>query len=231
MTTQYDILVIEDEADLRDAVVGFLGQMGNAAAGVDSVEAAEKWLARNDAVVLVLDLSLPGESGLEWLQRRSDLREKGIVMVTAAGSEAERISGRAAGADEYFVKPVNLVELAISIKNLSERLAVADCWQLDSLTWELRNPHGKGVKLTASELALLESLAEKPGSIVERSIIIERLGEDPESYDLRRMEVMLRRLRTKVLEQLGVEVPISTVRATGYAFTAKLDWSGEPVSP
>lgn len=230
MSSQHDILVIEDESDLRDAVVGFLGQMGTRAAGVDSVEAAEAWLAANDAACLVLDLGLPGESGLEWLQRRSDLREKGIVMVTAAGSDAERIAGRAAGADLYFVKPVNLVELGMSVKNLLERLRIADRWSLDSLTWELKSPNGKATKLTASELTLMECLAEKPGSIVERSIIIERLGEEPESYDIRRMEVMIRRLRTKVMENLGVEAPIATVRATGYAFTAKLEWEGETVS-
>ena len=230
MSKAFDILVIEDESDLRDAVVGFLAQMGNETAGVDSVEAAERWLERNDASVLVLDLSLPGESGLEWLQRRVDLKEKGIMMVTAAGSDAERIAGRAAGADGYFVKPVNLVELGMSVKNLLERLRVADRWMLDSLTWELTAPNGKAAKLTASELTLMECLAEKPGGIVERATIIERLGEDPDAYDIRRMEVMIRRLRTKISETLSMDPPISTVRATGYAFTAKLDWAGETVS-
>ncbi len=230
MSKLYDILVIEDETDLRDAVVGFLGQMGNRVAGVASVEAADEWLAQNDAALLVLDLSLPGESGLEWLKRRTDLRDKGIMMVTAAGSDSERIAGRAAGADGYFVKPVNLVELGMSIKNLLERLQIADRWELDSLAWQLKSPSGKLSKLTASELTLMECLAETPGSIVERSTIIARLGEDVDTYDIRRMEVMIRRLRTKIMEELGVEAPISTVRGTGYAFTAKIDWVGEAVS-
>ncbi|AGM41401.1 two component transcriptional regulator [Spiribacter salinus M19-40] len=229
MGTTLDVLVIEDEADIRDAVVGFLSQMGYSAAGVGSVEAAEAWFERHDAMVLVLDLGLPGESGLDWLQRRSDLRDKGIIIETAAGSESERITGRVAGADGYFVKPVNLVELSISVKNLLDRLQPGDQWQLDSLAWVLRSPAGKNVKLTASELALLECLAIRPGSIVERATIIRRLGADPDTYDIRRMEVMLRRLRVKIAEQLGVEAPISTVRATGYAFTAPLEWFGDQV--
>jgi DNA-binding response OmpR family regulator len=226
MKRTIDALVIEDEADIRDAVVGYLSQVGQAAAGVDSVEAAEQWLEQVDAAVLVLDLSLPGESGLDWLARRPDLREKGIIMVTAAGREAERIAGRNAGADDYFVKPVNLVELSVGVRNLRDRLPASDHWQLDSLHWLLHAPNGSSVKLTASELALLESLAERPGAVVERDLIIRRLGADPQTYDIRRMEVMLRRLRVKIADQLGVEAPIATVRAAGYAFTATLECTG-----
>lgn len=227
MAEMIDALVIEDEADIRDAVVGYLTQVGWTTAGVESVEAADAALAQTDAAVLVLDLALPGESGLDWLRRRPDLRGKGIIMVTAAGREAERIAGRDAGADDYFVKPVNLVELSVSVRNLIARLPVNDHWQLDSLSWQLRAPDGSAVRLTASELALLELLAGQPGAVVERDTIIRRLGADPETYDIRRMEVMLRRLRVKIADQLGLEAPIVTVRGTGYAFTAEIDWTGE----
>ncbi len=227
MAGMIDALVIEDEADIRDAVVGYLTQVGWSAAGVESVEAADAALAQTDAAVLVLDLALPGESGLDWLKRRPDLRGKGIIMVTAAGRESERIAGRDAGADDYFVKPVNLVELSVSVRNLIARLPVSDHWKLDSLSWQLHAPDGSAVRLTASELALMELLAGQPGAVVDRDTIIRRLGADPETYDIRRMEVMLRRLRVKIADQLDLEAPIVTVRGTGYAFAAEIDWTGE----
>ncbi len=227
MTTHFDILVIEDEDDLRDAVVGFLSQLGRLTTGVGSVEEAEAWLVHHDAAIILLDLNLPGESGLDWMHRRPELKEKGIIMVTAAGSEAERIAGRLAGADGYFVKPVNLIELGMTVKNLLDRLDTSDHWQLDSVTWQLMGPRGDAVKVTASELIFLESLAMQPGSPVDRESIIQRMGENPRVYDLRRMEVLVRRLRTKVEKKLGIEAPIATVRSVGYAFTANLEWTGQ----
>ncbi len=225
MSRSIDVLVIEDETDLREAAVGFLRQTGHAAAGLGSIEQADEWLVKNDADILLLDLSLPGESGLEWLNRRPELREKGVIIITASGKDNERIAGRAAGADGYFVKPVNLAEIGISVKNLLHRLSSSTQWELNSLTWELCSPVGHVAKLTASELTLMECLAKKPGAVVQRSEIVARLEEDPETYDIRRMEVMLRRLRRKISESCNMDIPIVTIRSTGYAFTAELSWS------
>ncbi|MRH78284.1 response regulator [Spiribacter sp. C176] len=219
-----DVLILEDEKDLRDTMVEFMQSMGHDAIGVGSVEEADAWLTHQDARVLVVDLTLPGEGGLSWLRRRPELKERGIIMVTAAGSDNERIAGRLAGADSYFVKPVNLVELGMSVKNLTERLAYVKAWQLDSLTWTLTAPHGDSIKLTASERRFMEALAMTPGIAVNRHDIILRLGEDPKVYDQRRLEILVRRLRSKITDSLNCDPPISTARSVGYAFTSDLEW-------
>ena len=219
-----DVLILEDEKDLRDTMVEFMESMGHSSSGVGSVEEAEKWLEQHDARVLVVDLTLPGENGLSWLRRRPDLKGRGIIMVTASGSDNERVAGRLAGADSYFVKPVNLVELGMSIKNLTERLNHAKAWQLDSLTWKLTSPDGNAIKLTSSERLFMEALAVTPGLAVNRHDIIRRLGEDPKVYDQRRLEILVRRLRSKITDSLHCDPPISTARSVGYAFTDDLDW-------
>lgn len=226
-STSLDVLIIEDEADLRDAMEGFFAQIGYRCVGVASAEQADTWLETHTANVFLVDLNLPGEAGLDWLKRHTELRERGIIIVSAAGSDSERIAGRSSGADAYFIKPINLVELGVTVKNLLDRLGLGGSWQLDSLKWMLTSPSGQGVKLTASELTLLESLACKPGAVVERDQIIRRLGETPEAYDIRRMEVLVRRLRMKVEDELGDSPPISTIRGVGYAFTAPLSWVPE----
>ena len=216
------ILVIEDETDLQDAMVSYLGAAGFDAIGFSSVEAAESWLRHGDTRLIVLDLGLKGESGLDWLKRRPDLREKGIIIVTASGSPEQRIAGREAGADEYLVKPLPLAELSITAANLLERINPAKAWDLNRTTWSLGAPNGDVVKLTASELTVVSALAESPGEPVARDDLIRALGHDPLLYDYRRMEILIRRLRNKVHKETGVEAPIETIRAVGYAFAAPI---------
>ena len=158
------VLVIEDEADLRDAMVTYLELESMQCHGVGSLADAESWLAGGTCDVLVLDLGLPDGDGLQWLDHRRELLDKGCIITTARGCGASRVAGVKAGADVYLVKPIELEELAASIGNLMRRLQpnAADTWRLDSVEWHIEAPNGVQIKLTDSEHKLLSRLAQSP---------------------------------------------------------------------
>lgn len=213
------VLVVEDEHDLLDATVTFLNLEGLVTDGVGSLAAADSWLRTHNVDMLVLDLGLQDGDGLHWLQHHASLRDKGVVITTARGHEHARIQGVRSGADVYLVKPVALEELSSLLHNLWRRLRgqLDQRWLLQPLGWLLQPPAGHPVRLTHSELLVLQRLAIQPGQAVSRQSLVEALGQDPEVYDYRRMEVLMRRLRNKVREASGMELPLETVHRLGYA--------------
>jgi DNA-binding response OmpR family regulator len=218
------VLVIEDESDLRESIVSYLKMEGIDADGAGSLQAAELWMLMHSFDVLVLDIGLPDGDALSWLEERNGLRDKGIIITSARSSTADRVLGAQVGADTYLVKPVLLEELTAVVRNLMRRLrpALSSSWVLNSLTWLLASPDGRSVKLSHSEHVLLTHLSRAPGKTVSRPDLIAALGQDPEHYDPRRLEIMVRRLRSKVVETLGSELPLVTAHRQGYAFTAPI---------
>jgi DNA-binding response OmpR family regulator len=223
-TIRANILVLEDETDLQEAVVTYLNMEGYVADGVGSLRAATQWLRTHRIDVLVIDLGLPDGDGLEWLQQRPELRDAGVVVITARGEKDDRLRGIRGGADAYLVKPVALDELASLIGNLVRRLRAntRPTWLLHRLTWTLQSPDGPSIKLTHTESLVVDRLIRTPGQPVDRDHLVEALGEDPIVYDPRRMEILIRRLRVKAREALGYELPLETVHRVGYAFTAPI---------
>jgi DNA-binding response OmpR family regulator len=222
------VLVIEDETHLLDATVTFLNMEGFVADGVSSLSMASQWMRTHALDVLVLDLGLPDGDGLQWLGQTSELRGKGVIITTARGRTEQRIEGIKAGADVYLVKPIQLEELASLVANLLRRTrsASSPSWSIDRTHWTLRTGTGLTVKLTHSEAVLLLKMADQPGQVVPRQDLVLSLGHDPQHYDFRRMEILVRRLRNKVKADLGCDLPLETVRKVGYAFTASLQVQG-----
>lgn len=216
------VLVVEDEGPLREATVAYLHLDGCQAQGVGTLAEAERWVLSQDFDVLLLDLGLPDGDGLEWLLRhKSRLATKGVIITTARGESADRIAGVRAGSDVYLVKPVALEELSASIANLHRRLSQASpmaSWRIDRATWLLYTPQGQSVKLTGSEMAVMCALARQPGVTVPRDDLIVELGCKPDSYDPRRMEILVRRLRNKVSDNTDTALPLETVHRQGYVF-------------
>ncbi len=222
--SQGRVLVIEDEPQLLDATVTYLNMEGFVADGVAGLHAATQWMRTHPFDLLILDLGLGDGDGLTWLHQNSALKDKGVIITTARGESAQRIEGIKAGADVYLVKPVQLEELASLVTNLLRRMrgSASPNWTLDRTDWTLRSGSGLAVRLTHSESVLLQRLAHKPGAVVSRQDLATSLGHDPEAYDFRRMEILVRRLRQKVKTSLGIELPLETVRKIGYAFTTSI---------
>lgn len=219
------VLIVEDEPDLLDAMVTFLNLEGMVAHGAGTLQAADQWLRNHPHDILVLDLGLPDGDGLQWLSAHSELTSKGVIITTARGISTARIAGAKAGADAYLVKPVQLEELSCLIDNLMRRLqpTPAQHWQLCPLRWTLIAPAGISMKLTNMELCVMKMVTPCPGQVVTRHALIAGLGHDPEMFDQRRLEILIRRLRTKAQACFGTQLPLETAHGAGYSFTAPID--------
>ena len=227
------ILIIEDEPDLCEAMVSYLDLEGFQAHGVCSAAAADAWLSQQAVDIIILDVGLPDQDGISWIAQAGGSRDKGLIVTTARGALPDRIRGLTAGADAYLVKPVELEELRLVVGNVANRLgsqtrATSSCWTLDAIRWELLADNGTAIKLTRSETRLLAQLTATPGEAVHRDELVRALGYMPESYDLRRLEILTRRLRNKVSAQGGGRLPLETVHGYGYAFTAQIVFSTRP---
>lgn len=218
------ILVVEDEPDLQEALVGYLNMEGISAHGVSNLREAESWMDSNDFDILLLDLGLPDGDGVPWLKKQQHLRDKGVIITTARSDGLSRVSGIRAGADVYLVKPLLPEEIVSLVYNLMRRLRghLPLTWLLDSTGWRLMAPDGRPLKLTHSEHALLQRLAQSCGQAVSKEDLASCLGHNPEHYDFRRLEILVRRLRNKTKETLDIPLPLETAHRQGYAFTANI---------
>lgn len=215
------VVVVEDDPDLNATMVSFLNLSGFAANGVRSGAELDAWLTSHDCQFAVVDLGLPDRSGLAIVEALLDKGRRGVVVVTARGQINNRLSGYAVGADSYLVKPVDMRELVAVLRAIQARLPVQQKnWELNPLGWQLVAPNGRTARLTQSELAVIKAMAASPGRAVSRAVMAEALGFRDADYDPRRLEILIRRLRRKIMDETGADAPIETAHGVGYAFTA-----------
>lgn len=212
------LLVIEDDQMIGESLCHGLGQEGFTVDWVHDGKAAELALANDVYVLALLDLGLPRKSGLELLK---ELRQRGnmlpVLIITARDSVADCVSGLNSGADDYLVKPFDLNELIARVRALLRRnagraqsLLVCGSLSLDPITHEVTH-QGKNITLSAREFALLHTLMEKPGAVLSRTQLEERLYGWNEEVESNAVEVHIHHLRKK----LGTDV-IGNVRGVGY---------------
>ena len=215
MTT---IALLEDEATLREEIADFLTIRGHRVRQAGSL--AEFGDAMQGARLVILDVMLPDGSGHDAVRMARTLHKQvGIVMLTARGSLEDRLAGFAGGADHYLVKPVDLLELEAIVEALLRRIG-AD-WVFRESTSELIDPQGRRLSLTRQECVLFRAvIGAGTGTVVQRRQIVEALGGDWASYDLRRLDTMVSRLRTRWRLQTGEELPLRTLHREGYTFGA-----------
>jgi two-component system, OmpR family, response regulator len=205
------ILIAEDDAVLADGLSRSLKAGGYAVDVVASGEEADTALAAQTFDLLILDVGLPQLSGLEVLRRlRARNSTTPVLILTAADSVEQRVKGLDLGADDYMAKPFALSELEARARALTRRAA-------GSAQTVLR--HGPltldqvGHDLSARELGLLEILLQRPGRLVSKEQLVDRLCSWGEEVSNNAIEVYVHRLRKKI-EVGGVR--IVTVRGLGY---------------
>ncbi|MFM7422946.1 MAG: response regulator, partial [Alphaproteobacteria bacterium] len=182
------ILVVDDDARLRALLQRFLTEQGFRVSTAENAAAARAALADMAFDLLVLDVMMPGETGLELTAAlRAEGQEVPILMLTARGAPDDRIAGLEQGVDDYLAKPFDPRELALRIRTILRRAAPAPAaphslapmqignrW-FDIERAELRGPDGI-IRLTGGEAALLQALARRAGDILSREDIGEALG-------------------------------------------------------
>jgi two-component system response regulator QseB len=212
------LLLVEDDAMIGASVQEGLRQEGFAADWVRDGAAAEVALAGETYDLMVLDLGLPKKSGLEVLQglRRKD-NPLPVLVLTARDSVSDRVAGLDAGADDYLVKPFDLDELAARVRALLRRRSGrADpvlrhgALALNPATLEA-TLDGAPLSLSPREFAVIRMLLDRPGAILSRAQIEERLYGWGEEVESNAVEVHIHALRRK----LGADF-IKTVRGAGY---------------
>ena len=195
------IIVVEDNLDLQQEITYLLNKSGHEARGAGSAIELDRLMNEQAAEVLILDVGLPGEDGLSIARRMGNRQDLGIIMLTARGTDDDHIKGLEGGADNYLVKPVNRRLLLAALERIQQRIQPSlgsDVWLLDKREHLLISPTGMKVELTDSELVMLETMVHNNGKPASRRKLVEALGFDYMSYDERRIEVKLSRLRKKI---------------------------------
>jgi two-component system, OmpR family, phosphate regulon response regulator OmpR len=225
MTDDTHILVVEDDARLRDRLARYLTNEGfRVTAAHDAAEARARMRGVSPDL-LVLDVMMPGESGLDLT--RSLREEQGhdlpVLMLTARGAPEDRIAGFEAGVDDYLPKPFEPRELVLRIRALLRRSPAPapaptgpvriGTASFDLDRGELVGPSG-AIRLTGGEAALLMALATRPGEILSREDIAMALGTDDAGE--RAVDVQVTRLRRKIEADPREPRFLHTVRGRGY---------------
>jgi two-component system response regulator QseB len=212
------ILLVEDDPMLGESLRASLKQGGITADWVQDAEEADLALGTGEYALLLLDLGLPGKDGLDLLKGlRGSENPIPVIIITARDAVAERIGGLDHGADDYLVKPFDPDELAARIRALQRRQA-GRCSLVIEFGPLALNPssrevflNGEKIFLSAKEQLILAALMDRPGAVLSRATLEERLygwGEEVESNTI---EVHIHNLRKKI----GTG-HIRTIRGVGY---------------
>ena len=223
------ILIVEDEQEAAGVLARGLREHAFAVDTAADGQQALEQIGVNDYDLIVLDILLPGVSGLEVCRQVRRAGEAApILMLTARGEPDERVAGLDAGADDYLPKPYHFPELLARVRALLRRgpalgpavLTVEDL-RIDTRSRRVERA-GREIALTTKEYALLEHLTRRAGAVVGRADIAEHVWDD--SYDpmSNLIEVYIQRLRRKVDDGHPVKL-IQTRRGAGYVITAARD--------
>jgi two-component system phosphate regulon response regulator OmpR len=220
------ILVVDDDSRLRSLLHRFLTERGFRVTTAENAAGARETLRFLQPDLLVLDVMMPGESGLDLTETlRAEHSGVPVLLLTARGAPADRIAGFEAGADDYLHKPFEPDELVLRIRAILRRAAPPPLptaphgpvtlgrLSFDPDRGELRGPSGV-MRLTGGEAGLLTALARRPNEVLSREDLVEFLGMD-ESTE-RAIDVQVTRLRRKIETDPREPRFLHTVRGRGY---------------
>ena len=224
-----NILVVEDDRDIREMVCQSLAQNDFHTIGCIGVRDAKQLVQEQNPDCLVIDWMLPDGSGIElvrWLRRTEPYAHTPVLMLTARAQENDMINGLESGADDYLTKPMSLRELNARVKALLRRpqpyQESSNVIQTGPISMNYRTHEvfagKKLLELTRTEFKLLKLFLQNPGKVLSREQILDSVwGTDAYLAD-RTVDVHILRLR-KILEPCGIDKMIVTVRGSGYRFS------------
>jgi len=232
--TAQKILVVEDEPDIRKLVQYNLLQERYKVLEAEDGEQALKIVQRDKPNLVILDLMLPGLSGLEvckLLRERPDTAKLPILMLTAKAGEADRVVGLEMGADDYLAKPFSPRELVARVRAILRRANVASQpehisaydkggLKIDFTTYEVF-ARGRPIKLTLKEFDLLKFLVQNPNRVLNRDQLLDRVWGGDTFVTPRTVDVHIRRLRKAIEKDDSHPKWILTLRGVGYKFDEK----------
>ncbi|WP_106609438.1 response regulator transcription factor [Shimia abyssi] len=214
------IVIVEDNEPLAKAISYRLRDRGHAADVLHDGRDADAFLAQESADLIVLDINLPGKTGLEILR---DLRARGdnahVILLTARIETSDRVAGLDLGADDYLVKPFEMDELEARIRALSRRrdLEFGAIEAIGALSFDRTarqvSANGSSLGIPRKELAVFECLLERRGRIVSKSVLTDHVYGIGADVDETAVEPLVSRLRRRLVDH---GVAIKTARGLGY---------------
>ncbi len=240
ITDHGHILVVDDDPQIRLLVSRFLQRHGYRVSGALDGRAMREIMARSPIDLVILDVMLPGESGLDLCRAARATTQVPIIMLTARGDEGDRIAGLEVGADDYVTKPFSSRELLARVRAVLRRMRGRpasseprdadmvgfDGWSLDLRRRELTSPQGVLVDLSSGEFDMLVAFIEHANRVLSRDMLMEfakTRAADP--FD-RTIDVQVSRLRRKLSGGEEDSRMIKTIRGAGYMFTPKITSGG-----
>nr|WP_320165867.1 response regulator transcription factor [uncultured Methylophaga sp.] len=219
------ILLVDDDADFRAPIKAILMNEGLLVEEAASAQEMESRLNLFDADIVLLDVNLPDDSGLNIVSRLKNTRHIDVIMLSALGDVEHRVNGISLGADYYLAKPVDMRELLAVIHNRLHALSMnqikeTNRWQLNTADWLFTTPDGRQHQLNSSELAILTLLAKQSrlGKPSTRDALYKALGNPNYSPNSRSLDLHISRMRQR-FSNAAFQFPIKTIRNVGYELT------------
>ena len=244
------ILLVDDEATLREPLADYLAGQGFHVTQSDSAARARSVLAQSDGQpelrpdIVLLDIMMPGEDGLSLCRHLVETRDLPVIFLTAKTEATDRIVGLELGADDYVLKPFEPRELVARIRTVLRRVAkgpapegvsedwhyVFENWTLDPLKRKLTDPEGVTVPISTAEFRLLRAFLDNPRKVMDRDLLLDMVqGRTAHLFD-RAVDNQVSRLRRKIESDTRNPHYIQTVRGGGYRFAAQVSRAASGVS-
>jgi two-component system response regulator BaeR len=216
------ILIVEDEVKLATLLQDYLTQSGFEATVIHDGSEVEPWLAAHQPSLILLDLMLPGKSGMEICKEIRKTSALPVIMITAKVDEIDRLLGLELGADDYICKPFSPREVVARVRAVLRRSEGIDKpadkgLMLDIDTYKA-TINGQDLHLTAVEFQLLKVLSDQPGRIFTRSVLVDKIYSDGRVVSDRTIDSHIKKLRKKIAAQLPDQELIHSLYAVGYKF-------------